>query len=99
MKQILLINDVVGHSHVGMVAMWPILTYYGHAVYNLPTALVSNNFDYRDFSVMETTAYMRDTMPVWQKLGFRFESAPGGRLLPRTAQRRDGGLRRPRYGR
>ena len=77
MKQILLINDVVGHSHVGMVAMWPILTYYGHAVYNLPTALVSNNFDYRDFSVMETTAYMRDTMPVWQKLGCRGLAATG----------------------
>ena len=78
MKQILLINDVVGHSHVGMVAMWPILTYYGHAVYNLPTALVSNNFDYRDFSVMETTAYMRDTMPVWQKLGFCFDAVCTG---------------------
>ena len=78
MKQILLINDVVGHSHVVMVAMWPILTYYGHAVYNLPTALVSNNFDYRDFSVMETTAYMRDTMPVWQKLGFRFDAVCTG---------------------
>ena len=78
MKQILLINDVVGHSHVGMVAMWPILTYYGHAVYNLPTALVSNNFDYRDFSVMETTSYMRDTMPVWQKLGFRFDAVCTG---------------------
>ena len=78
MKQILLINDVVGHSHVGMVAMWPILTYYGHAVYNLPTALVSNNFDYRDFSVMETTAYMRDTMPVWQKLGFSFDAVCTG---------------------
>ena len=78
MKQILLINDVVGHSHVGMVAMWPILTYYGHAVYNLPTALVSNNFDYRDFSVMETTSYMRDTMPVWQKLDFRFDAVCTG---------------------
>ena len=28
MKKILLINDVVGYSHVGMVAMMPILTYF-----------------------------------------------------------------------
>ena len=45
MKQILLINDVVGHSHVGMVAMWPILTYYGHAVYNLPWQKLGFRFD------------------------------------------------------
>ena len=81
MKQILLINDVVGHSHVGMVAMWPILTYYGHAVYNLPTALVSNNFDYGDYSVMETTAYMRDTLPVWQRLHFAFDAVCTGYMF------------------
>ena len=74
MKQILLINDVVGHSHVGMVAMMPILTYLGHAVYNLPTALVSNTLDYGHFNVMETTEYMRGTLPVWKKLGFRFDA-------------------------
>ena len=32
MKKILLINDVVGYSHVGMVAMMPILTYLGHPI-------------------------------------------------------------------
>ena len=64
-----------------MVAMWPILTYYGHAVYNLPTALVSNNFDYGDYSVMETTAYMRDTLPVWQRLHFAFDAVCTGYMF------------------
>lgn len=81
MKQILLINDVVGHSHVGMVAMLPILTYMGHATYNLPTALVSNTLDYGDFNVMETTEYMRGTLPAWQRLGFRFDSACTGLMF------------------
>lgn len=81
MKQILLINDVVGYSHVGMVAMLPILTYLGHPTYNLPTALVSNTLDYGSFNVMETTEYMQGTLPVWQKLGFRFDAVCTGLMF------------------
>ena len=88
MKQILLINDVVGYSHVGMVAMLPILTYLGHPTYNLPTALVSNTLDYGRFNVLETTEYMRGTIPVWRQLGFRFDAVCTGLMFsewPTTA--------------
>ncbi len=81
MKQILLVNDVVGYSHVGMVAMLPILTYLGHSAYNLPTALVSNTLDYGQFNVLETTEYMRGTIPVWRKLGFRFDAVCTGLMF------------------
>jgi len=81
MKQILLVNDVVGYSHVGMVAMLPILTYLGHAVYNLPTALVSNTLDYGRFNVLEATDYMRGTIPVWRELGFRFDAVCTGLMF------------------
>lgn len=81
MKQILLINDVVGYSHVGMVAMLPILTHMGHSTYNLPTALVSNTLDYGRFNVLETTEYMRDTIPVWRQLGFRFDAVCTGLMF------------------
>mgnify|MGYP002622902357 CR=1 FL=1 len=81
MKQILLINDVVGRSHVGMAAMLPILTYLGHPTFNLPTALVSNTLDYGRFNVMETTGYMRDTLPVWKELGFRFDAVCTGLMF------------------
>lgn len=81
MKQILLINDVVGHSHVGMAAMMPILTYLGHQTFNLPTALVSNTLDYGRFNVMETTEYMRGTIPVWRELGFRFDAVCTGLMF------------------
>ena len=81
MKQILLINDVVGYSHVGMVAMLPILTYLGHSAYNLPTALVSNTLDYGHFNVLETTDYMRGTIPVWRQLGFRFDAVCTGLMF------------------
>ena len=81
MKQILLINDVVGYSHVGMVAMLPILTYLGHPTYNLPTALVSNTLDYGSFETLETTDYMRGTIPVWEKLGFKFDAVCTGLMF------------------
>lgn len=81
MKQILLINDVVGHSHVGMTAMLPILTYQGHATFNLPTALVSNTLDYGHFNILETTNYMRETIPVWQRLGFYFDAVCTGLMF------------------
>ena len=81
MKQILLINDVVGHSHVGMVAMHPILTYMGHQTFNLPTALVSNTLDYGSFNVLETTDYMRGVLPVWEQLGFHFDAVCTGLMF------------------
>ena len=42
MKQILLINDVVGYGKVGMGAMLPILSYLGIPTYSLPTALTQS---------------------------------------------------------
>lgn len=87
MKQVLLVNDVVGRSHVGMVAMLPILTYLGHSVHNLPTALVSNTLDYGRFNVMETTDYMRDTLPVWRELGFRFDAVCTGLMFSEEQSR------------
>jgi pyridoxine kinase len=87
MKQILLVNDVVGGSHVGMVAMLPILTYLGHAAYNLPTALVSNTLDYGRFNVLETTDYMRGTIPVWRELGFSFDAVCTGLMFSESQAR------------
>jgi len=87
MKQILLINDVVGYSHVGMVAMLPILTYLGHPTYNLPTALVSNTLDYGKFNVLETTDYMRGTIPVWRDLGFHFDAVCTGLMFSEEQSR------------
>ena len=81
MKKILLINDVVGYSHVGMVAMMPILTYLGHPTYNLPTSLVSNTLDYGRFNVLDTTEYMRGVLPVWRELGFSFDAVCTGLMF------------------
>ncbi len=69
-RRILLISDIVGHSKVGMGAMQPILSYMGFPTFNLPTALVSNNFAYGEYSVLDTSEYIAQTLGVWQRLGF-----------------------------
>jgi len=77
-KKILLIGDLVGYGDLGMTAMIPILSHKGHAVMNLPTALVSNNFAYRKYGITDTTDYMRQTLKVWQELGFAFDAVATG---------------------
>ena len=77
-KQILLINDMAGYGKVATAAMLPILSYLGHPVYNLPTALVSNTLDYGKFNILETTDYIRGVFPVWKELGFSFDAIATG---------------------
>ena len=89
-----------GYGKMGLAGMLPILSNMGHSVYNLPTALVSNNFDYGKFSVLDTTAYMEETIRVWQTLGFQFDCLTTG-YLASAAQPAEGGFsggHRPHHG-
>ncbi len=79
-KNILIIGDMPGYGKMGLAGMLPILSNMGHSVYNLPTALVSNNFDYGRFSVLDATGYMRETIQVWRTLGFQFDCITTGFL-------------------
>ena len=80
-KQILLINDLAGYGKVATAAMLPILSYMGHPVYNLPTALVSNTLDYGKFNILDTTDYIKGVFPVWKQLGFRFDAIATGFIV------------------
>ena len=79
-KNILIIGDMPGYGKMGLAGMLPIMSNMGHSIYNLPTALVSNNFDYGKFSVLDTTGYMEETIQVWQTLGFQFDCITTGFL-------------------
>ena len=81
MKQILLVNDIVGYGKVGMSAMLPILSYMGVPSYCLPTALVSNTLNYGRFNIQDNTAYIRQTLPVWRELGFSFDAICTGLMF------------------
>ncbi|MDY5969632.1 MAG: pyridoxamine kinase [Bacteroidales bacterium] len=79
-KKILLINDMAGYGKVATAAMLPILSYMGVETYNLPTALVSNTLSYPNFTILDTTDYIKKTLPVWEELGFRFDALSTGFL-------------------
>lgn len=80
-KHILLINDLPGYGKVALAAMMPVLSHLGHHLYNLPTALVSNTLDYGKFDILETTDYMRNTLRVWDELGFSFDAISTGFIV------------------
>ena len=79
-KNILIINDMPGYGKVALAAMLPILSNYGHSIYNLPTALVSNTLDYGKFHILDTTDYMVKAIQVWKELDFRFDCITTGFL-------------------
>ena len=79
-KNILIINDMPGYGKVALAAMLPILSNFGHSVYNLPTALVSNTLDYGRFTILDTTEYMKKSIAVWKELGFSFDCITTGFL-------------------
>ncbi len=79
--QILLVNDLPGYGKVALSAMFPVLSHLGFRLYNLPTALVSNTLDYGRFDILDTTGYMKNTLEVWEELGFSFDAVCTGFIV------------------
>ncbi|MCF0199755.1 MAG: phosphomethylpyrimidine kinase, partial [Bacteroidaceae bacterium] len=72
-KKILLVGDLVGYGRLAISAQASVLTPKGYSVAYLPTALVSNNFCYQQYAMLDTTEYMRQSIATWQQLGFNFD--------------------------
>ncbi len=81
MSKVLLINDMVGYGKVALSAMTPVLSYMRNEVFNLPTALVSNTLDYGKFDILETTEHMKNSIRVWNELGFTFDAVSTGFIV------------------
>lgn len=77
-KNVLLLNDMPGYGRVALSVMMPILARDGYAVYNLPTALVSNTLDFGKYNLLDTTEYMKKTVKVWDELDFSFAAVSVG---------------------
>lgn len=69
-KRIVLFNDLPGYGKVALAAMVPLFSRMGHFPYQVPTAVVSNTLDFGKFRIQDMTDYMRDTIRVWDELGF-----------------------------
>ena len=73
-NKILLVYDLAGYGKVALSVMIPIFSHLKFETFNLPTALVSNTFDYGKFDILDTTAYMRNTIGIWDQLDFSFDA-------------------------
>ena len=80
-KSVLLVHDMTGYGKVALAAIMPVLSHMGHQIYTLPTAIVSNTLDYGQFEIHEMTDYMRNTLAVWQNLGFTFDAVSTGFIV------------------
>lgn len=77
-KELLLIGDFAGVGKVAFSVMTPLLTKKDRTLNFLPTAVVSNSFDYCDAVVHELTDFMDQTVNMWQKHGFKFDLVTTG---------------------
>ncbi|MBO4481108.1 MAG: bifunctional hydroxymethylpyrimidine kinase/phosphomethylpyrimidine kinase [Bacteroidales bacterium] len=81
MSSVLLVNDMVGFGNLGMSAMVPILSVLKYKLFRLPTSLVSNNFSYGQFAVLDTTDYMRQSIEIWERQAFPIDAVITGYLV------------------
>lgn len=69
-RHILILTDFVGYGNVAMATARGVLTRMGHRVYCLPTALISNTWNFGSCAQLDTTAYLKASLENWDKLGF-----------------------------
>ena len=79
--QLLLVNDMCGYGKVALSAMLPVLSHMGYRIHNLPTALVSDTLNYPKFYIHDTTEYVRQSLEIWEELGFEFDAISTGFIV------------------
>lgn len=72
-KHILILTDFVGYGNVAMATGRTVLTRMGHRVYCLPTALISNTWNFGACAQLDTTEYLIASLKNWEKLGFSLD--------------------------
>ena len=80
MKKVALINDLSGIGRCSLNAAIPILTHLELQTCTLPTAILSNQTGFKEFSFLDFTPYMRDYYENWKKIGYEFDGIYSGFL-------------------
>lgn len=80
-NKILLVSDFVGVGKVALSTMIPVLNTMEANVSYLPTAVISNNFDYGKAVVEDLTSFMEDNKDIWKELDFQFDIIATGILM------------------
>ena len=73
-KHVLILSDFVGYGNVAMATSRAVLTRMGCTVFCLPTALISNTWNFGSCATLDTTDYLRRSLANWEQLGFRLDA-------------------------
>lgn len=73
-KHVLILSDFVGYGNVAMATSRAVLTKLGCRVYCLPTALISNTWNFGTCVQLDTTDYLRRSLACWEGLGFPLDA-------------------------
>lgn len=74
------IHDLSGFGRCSLTAAIPILSAMGIHCCPLPTAILSNQTGFADFSYLDFTSYMPDFIAHWERLGLEFDTIYSGFL-------------------
>lgn len=69
---VLLLGDITGRSRVAVRLMTAALEARGHEVLSMPTALISNTLNLGRAQILDTTAYLLDSLRTWEDLGVAY---------------------------
>ncbi len=78
------IHDISGYGKCSLTVAIPILSAAGIEVCPLPTALLSTNTLFDEFTFHDFTPYMDEYIAHWHKLGLKFDSVYSGFLGSET---------------
>lgn len=72
-KQVLIFSDFVGYGNVAMATSRAVLTKLGCTAICLPTALISNTWNFGSVAQLDTTEYLKAALENFTRLGFRLD--------------------------
>ena len=79
-KMVAAVHDLSGFGRCSLTAAIPVLSVMGLHCCPMPTAVLSNQTGYKDFSYVDFSAYLPEFIAHWEKLGLRFDTLYSGFL-------------------
>ncbi|MBR5289256.1 MAG: bifunctional hydroxymethylpyrimidine kinase/phosphomethylpyrimidine kinase [Clostridia bacterium] len=83
-KTVLLLGDITGRSRVAVRMLTAVLEERGAEVLALPTTLISNTLNLGAHAALDTTAYLLESIAVWEKLGLLWDAVHIGYIASRA---------------
>lgn len=77
---IAIVNDLSGFGRCSLTVSLPIISSMGISCGVVPTAILSNQTEYPEYTLLDFTPYMEDYLTKWKSLNFQFDGIYTGFL-------------------